>query len=223
MGAGVAPVFLRSTVRARMMYAAAPAASVQTTPWYAGSGAVMTENLSACAAQSNLPESTMTPPRAVPWPPMYLVVECTTMSAPWSKGRHRIGVGTVLSTMSGRPSSCAFADHASRSMMLSAGLPIDSQNTSLVFSSTTPSSTAASSGLTKRASMPNWARVLANSAYVPPYNVETETMLSPVRARLRTAYVIDAAPDEVASAPTPPSRAATRSSRTDVVGFMSRV
>ena len=35
----------------------------------------------------------MTPPIAVPWPPRYLVAECTTMSAPCSNGRMRYGRG----------------------------------------------------------------------------------------------------------------------------------
>ena len=52
---------------------------------------------SAWAAQSKFPASTMAPPIEVPWPPMYLVVECTTTSAPCSIGRHRYGVATVLS------------------------------------------------------------------------------------------------------------------------------
>ncbi len=37
----------------------------------------------------NLPDSTITPPIVVPWPPMYFVAECTTMSAPCSSGRQR--------------------------------------------------------------------------------------------------------------------------------------
>ena len=41
------------------------------------------------AFQSNFPESTMTPPSEVPWPPMNFVAECTTMSAPCSIGRMR--------------------------------------------------------------------------------------------------------------------------------------
>ena len=45
----------------------------------------------------------MAPPSVVPWPPMNLVSECTTMSAPYSIGRSRIGVATVLSTISGTP------------------------------------------------------------------------------------------------------------------------
>ena len=43
------------------------------------------------------------PPIDVPWPPMYLVAECTETSAPWSKTRQWMGVGAVLSTISGRP------------------------------------------------------------------------------------------------------------------------
>lgn len=132
-------------------------------------------------------------------------------------------MATVLSTIRGSPSSCAFADQASRSMTLRAGLPIDSQKTSFEFASTTASRPAGSSGLTKRASMPNWANVLAKRAYVPPYSVDTDTMLSPARARLSTAYVMAAAPEDVARAPMPPSSAATRSSSTEVVGFIRRV
>ena len=58
--------------------------------------------------QGNLPLSTITPPSVVPCPPMNLVSECTTMSAPCSIGRSRIGVATVLSTISGTP--CAVRD-----------------------------------------------------------------------------------------------------------------
>ena len=43
----------------------------------------------------------MMPPMEVPWPPMNLVAECTTMSAPWLRGWHRYGVASVLSTTSG--------------------------------------------------------------------------------------------------------------------------
>ena len=45
----------------------------------------------------------------VPWPPMNLVAECSTMSAPHSIGRHRNGVAKVLSTSSGIPCSWAMA------------------------------------------------------------------------------------------------------------------
>ncbi len=48
-----------------------------------------------------MPPSTMMPPIDVPWPPMNLVAECTTMSAPCSIGRISHGLATVLSTISG--------------------------------------------------------------------------------------------------------------------------
>ena len=50
-------------------------------------GSVMPGNLPL--SHGNLPDSTTTPPMVVPCPPMYLVAECTTMSAPCSNGRHR--------------------------------------------------------------------------------------------------------------------------------------
>ena len=58
---------------------------------------------------------TITPPIDVPWPPRNLVVECTTMCAPHSSGRMRYGVGTVLSTISGMPSSWPTLDMPSMS------------------------------------------------------------------------------------------------------------
>ncbi|MNZ30858.1 hypothetical protein D3C78_481440 [compost metagenome] len=102
------------------------------------------------------------PPMLVPWPPMYLVSECTTMSAPCSNGRQRIGVATVLSTISGTPWRCAASASACRSTMLPAGLPIDSQNTALVLASISASSAATSSWAAKRTSMPWRGRVWAN-------------------------------------------------------------
>ena len=43
----------------------------------------------AGAGQSKRPPSTMTPPMAMPWPPIHLVMECITISAPSSIGRLR--------------------------------------------------------------------------------------------------------------------------------------
>ncbi len=37
-------------------------------------------------AQSNFPESTITPPIEVPWPPIHLVADSTTTSAPQAIG-----------------------------------------------------------------------------------------------------------------------------------------
>ena len=69
----------------------------------------------------------MMPPIVVPWPPMNLVAEWITTSAPCWIGFSRIGVATVLSTISGTPCPCATAASASRSTMLPAGLPTLSQ------------------------------------------------------------------------------------------------
>ena len=54
----------------------------------------------------------MTPPIDVPWPPINFVADSTTMSAPHSMGRQRIGVAEVLSIISGTP--CSWAMLASR-------------------------------------------------------------------------------------------------------------
>ena len=59
-----------------------------------------------------MPLSTIIPPSVVPCPPMNFVSDSTTMSAPYSIGLSRIGVGTVLSTISGTP--CAVRDFCHR-------------------------------------------------------------------------------------------------------------
>ena len=41
------------------------------------------------------------------WPARYLVTECTTKSAPSSKGRWLTGVANVLSTATSTPRACA--------------------------------------------------------------------------------------------------------------------
>ncbi len=66
----------------------------------------------APASQSNVPESTSTPPITTPWPDRNLVAEWKTRSAPCSNGRISHGVVNVESTSSGRPCSCASADDA---------------------------------------------------------------------------------------------------------------
>ena len=46
----------------------------------------------------------MMPPIEVPWPPIYLVVECMLIAAPCFKGWHSTG-DAVLSMISGTPRS----------------------------------------------------------------------------------------------------------------------
>lgn len=63
---------------------------------------------------------------------MYLVVECTTMSAPNSMGRHRTGVANVLSTISGTPFLWAMRPNFSISSTSMLGLAMVSPNSALV-------------------------------------------------------------------------------------------
>src|SRR5438046_2460776 len=78
---------------------AAPERSVKTSPGYDFSGSFIIGKRRRCSAQGKLPLSTMIPPSVVPCPPMNFVSDSSTMSAPYSIGRSRIGVGTVLSTI----------------------------------------------------------------------------------------------------------------------------
>ena len=64
------------------------------------------------------------------------------MAAPCSKGRHKKGVATVLSTIKGTPCLAPMAASFCISTTLPAGLPIDSQKIALVFSSMAASKAA---------------------------------------------------------------------------------
>ena len=55
----------------------------------------------------------MTPPIAVPCPPINFVADSTTISAPCSIGLIRYGVPNVLSMIRGIPALCAIAEIAS--------------------------------------------------------------------------------------------------------------
>ena len=111
----------------------------------------------------------MAPPTAAPWPSMYLVVECVTMSAPHSMGRQLTGVGNVLSTMSGTPWACAAAANFSMSSTVSAGLAMVSPKTARVLSwKAASSSSGVQSGETNVASMPIFAMVTLMRLNVPP-------------------------------------------------------
>src|ERR1019366_2630614 len=70
----------------------------------AGIGGIQHRERSLCLTQSKLPPSIRMPPIEVPWPPIYLVVECSTIAAPWSSGRQSTGAA-VLSMIRGTPSS----------------------------------------------------------------------------------------------------------------------
>jgi transposase len=93
------------------------------------------------------------------WNPGYLVSECTTMSAPKLNGRHRFGLGTVLSTISGTPALCAMSANACRSTTLPRGLPTLSTNTALVRVPISGQKPAGLSGSATRTSIPRSGRV----------------------------------------------------------------
>ena len=120
------------------------------------------------AAQSNLPLSTRTPPRVTPWPPMNLVAECITMSAPRSIGLDRNGVPNVLSISSGTPISWAIVATAGMSRTSIRGLPIVSPKNSFVFGRAARRKFAGSVGSTNVVSMPNRRSVWFSRLCVPP-------------------------------------------------------
>ena len=100
---------------------------------------------------------------------MYLVVEWTTISAPNSMGRQRMGVAKVLSTMSGRPLRCATRANFSMSNTVSAGLASVSPNTALVLGWMAASiSSSVASASTQMQWMPNFSSVTENRLTVPP-------------------------------------------------------
>jgi hypothetical protein len=98
----------------------------------------------------------------VPCPPMNLVAECTTMSAPWRSGWQRYGEAAVLSTMNGTPASRAMAPTAAMSIMLIAGLPSVSEKIALVFGCSARRKFSGSSGSTSVASMPSFLKLTAS-------------------------------------------------------------
>ena len=85
------------------------------------------------------------------------------------------------------------------------GLPIVSIYTAFVLSSIAASNSSKLSGLTNLVSIPKRGNVAVNKLYVPPYNVEAATILSPALATFKMEYVIAAEPDATAIPPAPPS------------------
>lgn len=73
------------TLAERALY---PYVSQNFSPWYPSAGSVKPGNLPD-ALQSKWPPSITMPPMDVPWPPIHLVQECVTMSAPCLMGWHR--------------------------------------------------------------------------------------------------------------------------------------
>src|SRR5215217_8969526 len=84
------------------------------------------------------------PPTTSEWPPMYLVVEWTTMSAPRASGFWKYGEAKVLSTATNGSRSCAISESSAMSERVSIGLVGVSIQRNLV-SGLSASSTAAAS------------------------------------------------------------------------------
>jgi hypothetical protein len=80
---------------------------------------------------------------------MYLVVECTTMSAPRASGFCQAGDRKVLSTTTSVPRPRTFSTSAAMSVMRSSGLLGVSIHSRSVFSDSAASSAAASAKRTK--------------------------------------------------------------------------
>ena len=159
----------------------------------------------------------------VPWPPRNLVAECTTMSAPCAMGWQRYGEAAVLSTMKGTFASRAIAAIAAMSITLMAGLPRVSEKIALVLGFNALRKFSGSSGSTSVESMPSFLKFTLSMVFVPPYTLAEETTWSPLSRMLRNATISAACPEAVATAARPFSIAATRSSKTAVVGFDRRV
>ena len=171
-------------------------------------------------AQSNRPASTITPPMALPCPVMPLVVECTTMSAPNSIGRSRYGVGTVLSRISASPCRCARSASGRISVMAVFGLATVSAKMARVAGPIRDSISCRSlMSLTKSAWMPNCGRKSPSASTDAPYRFVGAMMRPPPSPAHISAYDTAAMPDDTATAPTPPSRAASRRSSASSVGL----
>jgi len=116
------------------------------------------------------------PPMATPWPPIHLVSECITRSAPWSSGRQRQGVAKVLSINSGTPAAWAISASAGMSMTSRPGLPMVSPSTRRVCGRSAARNPSRSRGFTNVVVMPNRGSVALSRLIVPPYSDEEATM-----------------------------------------------
>ena len=90
------------------------------------------------------------------------------MSAPWSIGRIKYGVASVLSTISGTPALRATSAIASMSVMLPAGLAIDSMKIALVRGVTARSKLPISSGSAHATFQPKLLNACVNWLIEPP-------------------------------------------------------
>src|SRR5690606_1153860 len=138
-------------------------------------------------------------------------------------GRNRYGEATVLSTISGILFSCATLATDSISMISNLGLPKLSIKIALVFSVMAFRKLSVSFGSTNVVVMPNLGRVTLNRLYVPPYKLLDDTIWSSDLSNVSNAVEIADIPEDVTTAPIPPSRAANLFSSMSLVGLFNRV
>ena len=178
--------------------------------------------MSFCA-QSKVPESTMAPPIALPWPDRNLVVECTTISAPCWIGWHKNGVAIVLSINKGIPTDLAIELSALISETTPPGFASDSPNIALTLEPLAASSThVRSSKSTNLQFQLNFLNVFPNWVIEPPYNFVEAINVSPGSIIGKSARSWAECPEAVHVAPLPFSREDIFSSKTAVVGFDNR-
>jgi hypothetical protein len=153
------------------------------------------------------------------WPPISLVTECMTRSAPWSRGRWRKGEANVLSTTTSAPTDLARPITAGRSTTSSIGFVGDSIHTSPTPSmvAVSPSTVRLACGSCSR--MPRAARCCIRLA-TPKYGARWPMTRLPLGSSSRIADVA-ARPDENVTQ-WPPSSSPSAASSACQPGLPSR-
>ena len=159
---------------------------------------------------------------------MYLVAECTTRSAPCSRGRQITGGASVESTTSSAPLSCAMSASRCRSAIAVVGLAIVSAYRMRVEDRIAARTASRSDMSTKSVSTPNRDSTLRSRLYVPPYSAADATTCAPARANVQNTPEIAAIPDANAWAAGQrgrfvPSSAATDRANASTVGLSIRL
>src|SRR5438445_663081 len=115
--------------------------------------------------------TTSIPPTMSLWPFRYLVVECSTMSAPSSSGRWKQGVAKVLSTTNRAPARCATSAVARRSHSPIIGFVGVSAKSNRVSGVTAAAMASVSAPSTKANARPSRAHTCVIWRCVPPYTL----------------------------------------------------
>ena len=145
------------------------------------------------------------------------------MFTPCAIGFCKAGVARVLSTIKGTFAALASLEIPLRSRTSNFGFPSDSAKKRRVFSCTASVKFFGSSGSTKVVVIPNRGNKTFSILYDPPYRLLDATIWSPALSKTKMAVLNADVPDAVATAASPPSRAAMRCSNTSTVGLFKRV